>query len=157
MSTPAGKSGARIIRAAANVTADYVASEILEIDTARTIHLFIRIDTAATGDVVSIVPQGAFEVPGVLTSSWVPFPSSDGTVTEVDLAGNFPAGTTFTGEDFGSQTILPLEIRTAAADSATHKRWISAYLNAGAFRRFRVLVKGTTGTPSVLIAAATAN
>lgn len=157
MPSESAKSGLKELRASAAVTSDYVAStNELNIETARTIHLVVKVTAGATGDQVSIVPQGSFDEPTKPGPGWYLFPSSDGSVTEVDLAGSLPAGSAFTGEDFGSQVVYSLELRTPAADGNTQVQLLSYYLNAGAFRRLRVLVKGVSGTPTVAVSAAKA-
>jgi len=149
------KSSPLTIRTAAVATGSYVASSSFRCQTGRIVTLLVTVDAAAIGNQVSLVPVGGFyDAAANDVVSWYALPSSDGSVTEVDLT-NPVAGTGITGQNFGSQTVRGLEIRHPAADSATEDIKLAIHVNPGCFNVMRVWVRqlDAGSAPSVAIAA----
>jgi hypothetical protein len=149
------KSSPLTIRTAAVATGSYVASSSFRCQTGRIVTLLVSVDAAAIANQVSYIPVGGFyDAAANDVVTWYALPSSDGAVTEIDLT-NPVAGTNITGQNFGSQTVRGLELRSPAADSATERQRLAIHVNPGCFNVLRVWVRQLDGgsAPTVTLAA----
>lgn len=149
------KSSPLTIRAGAVTTGSYVASSSFRCQTGRIVTLLVELDAAASANQVSFVPVGGFyDAAANDVVTWYALPSSDGTVTEIDLT-NPVSGTNITGQNFGSQTVRGLELRSPATDANSEKQRLAIHINPGCFNVLRVWVRQLDGgsAPTVALKA----
>lgn len=134
----------------------YTASAEVQLGSARRMTLFVGVDPAAVGNIVSLIPIISAEegtaVVGATDNVWTPLGVWDGTVTPGTLtAGSLPAGTDFTvAPNFARTLYRQLDIRTEPAVNATDLQLLAIRLDVADATKIRILYAeaGVVGTPA---------
>ena len=148
-----GTSAAFVACAAAGA---YTASSEIVLGEARRLTLWIGVDPAAVGNIISLIPILAGEpmnaVVGAVDNVWFPAGVWDGTVTPGQLtAGSLPAGQDFTvAPNFARALHRQLDIRTEPAINATDLQLLTVHLDVSYATKARILYAeaGVVGTPA---------
>lgn len=134
----------------------YVSAPEIQLGSARRMTLWVGVDPAATGNIISLIPIVAAEegqsVVGAVDNVWFPLGVWDGTVTPGTLtAGSLPAGTDFTvAPNFARTLYRQLDIRTEPAVNATDLQLLAIRLDVADATKIRILYAeaGVVGTPA---------
>lgn len=127
----------------------YELTDPVDVFKSRDIHLYLTVEAAAIGNIVSIVPEVSLDPAGT-DESFFPMGIADAVITDTDL-GAAPSSD-YVGTHFNSMTYRPLEIRTAATDAADDKVKLVVTLNVNHayYVRFRVAEAGVDATPATV-------
>lgn len=115
----------------------------------RLIHLYIKITAAATGNVVTIIPEVNTTDETGDVSTFYPISVTDGSPSDTDLT---VAPTGYSGNNFGALTFRPLCVRNAPTDNGTQTIFMVIPIDVTNARTVRVQLAetGVTGTPATV-------
>lgn len=141
----------------------WVSAGVFDVSDARVIRILVKINAAAVGNIVSVIPKFAFtnERPvaaSASTDDWYNVPVSDGTVTSAAFPGAYPANTKITNTQlYGSVTNYPIGLRSPPAQSSSERiRMATGVLNVTDARwiqfEYQQTDSGTAPSVSILYA-----
>lgn len=121
----------------------------LDVRKTRLLHLYLSVNAAAIGNIVSIVPEVSMDPKGSEDSFFV-IGVSDGSVAIKDLA--VAPSTVYTKNNFGTVQFVPMNIVTPKSITATDKlrMSVSIEVSSACWIRFRVAEASVTATPASL-------